>query len=185
MLEIDNHHLGHKRELRTSKDEMYMLAALAAASCSADPSTQVGACYVGENGQILATGCNCAPFGWNEDEFPWNTDPQYGPQNVKYTFIDHAERASLHGCSASFKDFKNATLYVTLFPCKECAMSLINLGVKKVVYLNYRECPEFDLTKILLKRCGIEYVDFKTISNLDSLELDIHADEKHNIMIKK
>ncbi len=185
MLEIDNKHLGKKRDVSTNKDEMYMLVALACASNSVDPSTQVGACYVSSEGKILATGCNQVPFGWNEDEFPWNTDPQYGVQNVKYTFIDHAERASLHNSAASISDFKNATLYVTLFPCKECAMSLINLGVKKVVYLNYRECSEFDLTKILLKRCGIEYVDFKTISNLCNVEFNMQADEKHNIMIKK
>ena len=51
MFDIDKECIGEKRENATTKEEMYMLLALSAASNSKDPSTQVGACYVSADGK--------------------------------------------------------------------------------------------------------------------------------------
>ena len=43
----------------------------------------------------------------------------------------HAEPNAILNCTSSLK---GATLYVTLFPCNECAKLIIQSGIKKVVY---------------------------------------------------
>ena len=52
--ELNEDFLEPKREVFVSQEELYMLHAMTAASNSKDPSTQVGACYVGQDGRILS-----------------------------------------------------------------------------------------------------------------------------------
>lgn len=182
--DIDKEYLEPKREIATSIEESYMLHALAAASNSKDPSTQVGACYVSEDGRLLSVGCNHAPKNWNEDEYPWGTKPEYGLKNNKYTYVIHAEMAGMGNYSGPVKDFKNSTLYVTLFPCTNCSKLISELGVKRLVYLNARKNEDYVYSCILLNRAGVELIDFKEVyPNLHGVELDLKEDEKNNIRI--
>ena len=52
-----------KREDYLSWDEYFMGIALLSAQRSKDPSTQVGACIVGEDNKILSVGYNGMPAG--------------------------------------------------------------------------------------------------------------------------
>ncbi len=188
-LDIDNNCLEPKRKNTLTKEETYMMHALIAASNSKDPSTQVGACYVSENGKILSVGCNQAPPRWDEDEFPWGTKEEYGKINCKYTYVIHAEMSGSTNYSGSVNDFKNSTLYVTLFPCSNCAKLIASLGVKKIVYLNARkDTDDYIYSRILLKKSHVECADFRQNSNsalIQMIELDINANEKDNIKIKR
>ncbi len=57
------------------------------------------------------------------------------PVNTKYMYVCHAElNAILNRSSGSLE---GAKLYVTLFPCNECAKAIIQSGIKEVVYM----CP--------------------------------------------
>lgn len=185
--DIDKEYLEPKRKEFTTIEETYMLHALVAASNSKDPSTQVGACYVSEDGRLLSVGCNHAPRNWNEDEYPWGTKEEYGAKNNKYTYVIHAEMAGMGNYMGSVKDFKNSTLYVTLFPCTNCAKLISELGVKRIVYLNARKnVDEFIYSSILLNRAGIECIDFhEHCNNLEKVELDLTQNEKSNIHIVK
>lgn len=91
---------------------------------SQDPSTQVGACIVNEDKQVLSLGFNGFPRGVED------TAERYKDKETKYKFVSHAERNALDN---AFVDVKGATLYSTLFPCNECAKGIIQKGIKEVI----------------------------------------------------
>ena len=55
---------------------------------------------------------------------------------------------------------EGAKIYVTLFPCNECAKAIIQCGIKKIIYANdkYADTPAVIATKKMLKAAGVEYV---------------------------
>ena len=59
----------------------------------------------------------------------------------------------------SLKDLHQATVYVTLFPCQECAKILVQAGIGEVVYLDdkYDGTVGNQISKALLSSCGIAY----------------------------
>lgn len=131
-------------------DEYFMGVALLAAERSKDPNTQVGACIVKDN-IILSTGYNGFPRGCSDDAFPWERE---GERN-KYTYVVHAE---LNAILNSNVPLNGATLYVSLFPCNECAKAIIQSGIKKVVYISdkYKDLPSTKASKEMLKAAGVK-----------------------------
>lgn len=101
-----------------------------------------------------------APNGWDDKDFPWGREGEY--LDTKYPFVLHAERNAVLNYRGVKTDMKDAVLYVTLFPCNECAKELAQVGIKKVVYLEdkYVDQKETKASKRLLEACGIEYVQF-------------------------
>ena len=59
----------------------------------------------------------------------------------------------------STRDLKGSTLYVTLFPCNECAKLIIQSGVKKVIYMSdkYAGTPMNIASKKMLDSAGVVY----------------------------
>ena len=116
---------------------------------SQDPSTQVGACIVNDDKQVLSLGFNGFPRGV-EDRYD-----RYSHKETKYKFVSHAERNALDNVAV---DFKGSTLYSTLFPCCECTKGIIQKGIKTVVttqpnldkvHFNYKESLEmFEEAKV-------------------------------------
>ena len=60
------------------------------------------------------------------------------------------------------KDLEGATVYVTLFPCHECAKFLAQAGIKRVVYLSdkYLGTDDNIMSKTCLEYCGVKYEGF-------------------------
>ena len=108
-----------KREGVISWDEFFMRVAMAAKMRSKDPNTQVGACIADTNNRILSVGYNGTPAGLEDDEFPWETTDD--PLTDKHNYVIHAEANAILNYRGSLKDMAGGTVYVTLFPCKECA----------------------------------------------------------------
>ena len=83
-------------------------------------------------------------------------------KKIKNDYVCHAERNALHlYCQAGAME--GCTLYTTLFPCNECAKSIIQFGIKKVVYLDDKPTKSaLKAGRKLLKVAGIELVPFKT-----------------------
>ena len=54
---------------------------------------------------------------------------------------------------------KGYTLYVTLFPCNECAKVIIQSGIKKVVFLSdvKKDKEEYKIAKKLFDTAHVEY----------------------------
>ena len=120
-----------KREVYISWDEYFMGIAILSSKRSKDPSTQVGCCIVSQDNKILSMGYNGFPKGCSDDEFPWgkNSDKY---DETKYAYVAHAElNAILNNPGDSLI---GAKLYVTLFPCNECAKAIIQSGIKEVIY---------------------------------------------------
>ena len=139
-----------------SWDQYFMGVALLSAKRSKDPNTQVGACLVNEDKRIIGIGYNGFPRGCSDDVFPWGkSDPD--PVNTKYAYVVHAEANAILNSNSSLK---GATLYVSLFPCNECAKLIIQTGVKKVIYMSdkYSGTPMNIASKKMLDAAGVECV---------------------------
>ena len=136
-----------------SWDEYFMGIAYLSAMRSKDPSTQVGACIIDEDKKIIGIGYNGFPIGSNDDEMPWNKEGEF--LDTKYPYVVHAE---LNAILNSIKSLKNCTIYVTHFPCNECAKAIVQSGIKKVVYFSDKH-KDKDSTKAsirILENAGLE-----------------------------
>lgn len=146
-----------KRANVISWDEFFMRVAIAASLRSKDPNTQVGACIADTNHRILSVGYNGTPSGIDDDEFPWgaNEDPLFD----KHNYVMHAEANAILNYRGSLKDMTNATVYVTLFPCHECAKMLVQAGIGEVVYLDdkYDGTEDNVVSKRIFDTCNVGY----------------------------
>jgi dCMP deaminase len=107
-------------------------------------------CVIARNGRIISIGFNGTPAGFdNTCEY---TD-ENGELKTKDTVI-HAEANALYWCARTEIITEGATCYVTLSPCKHCALGLIQSGVSRVVY--EEEYWNNDKTGLeLLKKAGV------------------------------
>lgn len=71
----------------------------------------------------------------------------------------HAEANAILNFRGSLKDMQGATVYVTLFPCHECAKLLAQAGIGEVVYLDnkYEGTIDNQISCRVLDSCGIKY----------------------------
>ena len=147
-------------------DEYFMGIAKLSAKRSKDPNTQVGCCIVNEDKRIVAVGYNGMPRGCDDNKFPWNIkDGKL--QDTKYAYVVHAELNAILNATTPLKD---CILYVTLFPCNECAKAIIQAGIKELVFEdNKYEGADFDLAaKKMLQFTNIKVRQFKG----EKIELD-------------
>ena len=144
-----------KREHVLSWDEYFMGLAHLSAMRSKDPSTQVGAVIVDQEHKVVGVGYNGLPIGCSDDEFPW--DREGGMLETKYAFVVHAE---LNAILNSTRDLHGCTLYVSLFPCNECAKAIIQSGIRKIVYEDdkYAAADNVIASKKMLNAAGVELV---------------------------
>ncbi|WP_297431579.1 cytidine/deoxycytidylate deaminase family protein [uncultured Cetobacterium sp.] len=134
-------------------DEYFMGVAILSAKRSKDPGTQVGACIVTPDKRIVGVGYNGLPAGCSDDEFPWDRDGDF--LNSKYAYVCHAE---LNAILNSTKNLKGCTIYVDLFPCNECAKSIIQSGISEIVYLSdkYNNTDSNTASKKLLNAANVK-----------------------------
>ena len=165
-----------QRKEYISWDEYFMGIAVLSSMRSKDPNTQVGACIVSKNNRILAIGYNGTPNGFEDKFFPWAREGEN--LKTKYPFVCHAEMNAISNFKGDKKDLDGSKLYVTLFPCNECAKLVVQNGIKEVIYLSdkYKETEGTIASKIMFDACGIKYTEFpnnkrKTLPlNLDITE---------------
>ena len=148
-----------KRENYISWDEYFMGIAILSAQRSKDPSTQVGACIVSSENKILSVGYNGMPRNCDDDVYPW--DREGDELNTKYMFVCHAELNAILNYSGS--NLKGSKVYVTLFPCNECAKALIQSGVSEVIYYSDKYSDSFSTlaAKRMFESAGIKMTAYK------------------------
>ncbi|MBR6704269.1 MAG: dCMP deaminase family protein [Lachnospiraceae bacterium] len=159
----------NKREDYISWDEYFMGVAMLSAARSKDPNTQVGACIVSQDNKILSMGYNGFPIGCSDDEFPWNRDGE--PYDNKYFYTTHSElNAILNYRGGSLEGSK---LYVTLFPCNECAKAVIQSGIRTVIYADdkYADTPGVRASKRMLNAAGVEMIPYTHSGRVVELHL--------------
>ena len=153
-------------------DEYFMGLAHLSALRSKDPNTQVGAAIVDENHRVVSVGYNGFPTGVSDDEFPWSREVDV--LTSKYAFVVHAE---LNAILNSQRSVRGCTIYVSLFPCNECAKAIIQSGIKKIVYESdkYNGVDTNIASKRMLRAAGVELV---RISNTISIQVEKKINEE-------
>ena len=106
------------------------------------PST---ADYLVKNKMIISDGYNGTPSGFEnccEDE-----------DNLTKWYVLHAEANAILKVARSTQSCEDATLYITLSPCKDCSKLIHQSGIKRVVYhQEYKDTSGVDF----LRKAGVE-----------------------------
>ncbi len=150
-----------------------MGVALLSAKRSKDPSTQVGACIVNKKNKIVGAGYNGLPIGCSDDDFPWDKQGEF--LETKYPYVCHAElNAILNNIGM---DLQGCKIYTALFPCNECAKSIIQSGITEVIYLSdkYEGSEVFKASRRILDQAGVSYR--KVNANITELTLSFRESD--------
>ncbi len=120
-----------KRQDYINWDQYFMGVAELSALRSKDPNTQVGCCIASPDNKIYSLGYNGLPIGLSDDEFPWENKAK-NAEDTKYPYVCHSELNAILNFTGH--SLKGCRLYVTLFPCNECAKAIIQSGIVEVIY---------------------------------------------------
>lgn len=134
----------------SNKDRKYLrLCQVLADEFSKDPSLKVGAYIIRPDGSPVSWGYNGYPMGID--------DVNYSFREYKHRRIIHAEQNALNFAYESLND---CTLYTNIFPCNQCAASIIQRGIKRVVSGNVRfmcESLNHDVSIAMFKETNVEF----------------------------
>ena len=143
-----------------SWDECFMRMAHIIAERSKDPSTQAGAVVVNKDNVVVGVGYNGFPRGIKNDALPWEREGDL--EDTKYAYVCHAEENAIFNANHSTE---NCKLYCVLFPCNECAKTIIQNRIKEIIYESdkYANTPMVRASKRLFKLAGVKLRNHKSI----------------------
>lgn len=138
-----------------SWDAYFMGLAHLSAKRSKDPNTKVGAVIVRRDHRVVGIGYNGFPNGCEDDAFPWCREGAFA--DTKYPYVVHAE---LNAILNSIQSLQGCSIYVSLFPCNECAKAIIQSGITRIVYESdkYADSDATKASKRMLCAAGVELV---------------------------
>lgn len=136
-----------------SWDECFMSIAHVISERSKDPNTQAGAVVVNDSNVVVGVGYNGWPRGIKNEALPWEREGDL--ENTKYAYICHAEENAVYNANNSTKGCK---IYCVLFPCNECAKTIIQNGIKEVIYESdkYADTAGVRASKKMFKLTGVK-----------------------------
>ena len=158
-----------KRTDYLSWDEYFMGIAMLSARRSKDPGTQVGACIVNSENRVMSVGYNGLPFGCSDDTFPWNREGE--PLDTKYPFVCHAELNAILNYRGG--NLSGCKIYVTLFPCNECAKAIIQTGITEIIYYEdkYADTDGVRASKKMFAAAGVQCRRYLPCGHTESFAL--------------
>lgn len=158
-----------KRKDYISWDEYFMGIAKLSGNRSKDPSSQVGSCIIDKNNRIVSIGYNGFPNGIDDDIFPWEREGSF--LETKYAYVCHSELNAI--LNSKSYNFNGCCIYVTLFPCNECAKIIIQAGIKKVIYYEdkYADTDIVKASKKMFDSAKIEYIKYEKSNKTVEIEL--------------
>ena len=158
-----------KRQDYISWDEYFMGIALLSAMRSKDNNSQVGACIVSPENKILSLGYNGMPIGCNDDDMPWEREGS--DLDTKYMYVCHSELNAI--LNSPNHDLRGSRMYVTLFPCNECAKAIIQAGITTIVYGEdkYADTPAVRASKRMLDAAGVTYRKYESAGRSVTIDL--------------
>jgi dCMP deaminase len=125
-------------------DKAYLRIAREWSKLSHCKRKQVGALIVKDR-MIISDGYNGTPTGFEnacEDE-----------DGYTKWYVLHAEANAILKVAGSTQSCREATLYITMSPCKECSKLIHQSGIKRLVYMvNYKD----DSGLQFLRKAGVE-----------------------------
>jgi dCMP deaminase len=127
-------------------DKAYLKMALEWAKLSHCKRKQVGALIV-KDGMIISDGYNGTPGGFENDCEDCDGETKW--------YVLHAEANAITKVARSTNNARNATLYLTLSPCKDCSKLIHQVGIKRVVFSeSYKDNSGISF----LQQAGVEVV---------------------------
>lgn len=158
-----------KRQDYITWDEYFMGVAKLSGMRSKDPNTQVGACIVSQDNKILSMGYNGFPIGCSDDEFSWSREAE--GLDSKYLYSTHSELNAILNYRGGSLD--GAILYVSLFPCNECAKAIIQSGIREIVYDSdkYADTVATQASKRMLKTAGVKLRQYQSAGRKIEIEV--------------
>ena len=154
---------------RPNWDEYFMLQAELAKLRSNCMTRQVGAVIVRKNRQ-LATGYNgtppgiknCFDGGCKRCQLRMEGKIESGT-SLDRCLCNHAEANAILKVARSTNNCKDATLYLTHSPCKDCSKLVLQSGIKRVVYQEaYKDVSGLDF----LKSAGLDVLQIENIDDV-------------------
>ena len=145
--------MSDKRKDYINWDEYFMGVAKLSGLRSKDPNTQVGCCIVSQDNKILSMGYNGLPKGCSD------------------VYTVHSELNAILNFRGG--SLEGAKLYVSLFPCNECAKAIIQSGIKEVIY----DCNKYDgstavqASMRMFDAAGVAYHQYKRSDRKIEIEL--------------
>jgi dCMP deaminase len=142
-----------------SRDEMdrqrawtrYLMGFAEHAATKSKDSTKVGAALVDSEGTVLLTGYNGPPRGVMDH-------PERRERPQKYAYVSHAEQNLVAFAARKGIRTDGHHVYVTHMCCAGCAKTLIQAGIRKVVYgpgKTSMPAEEFDAARAMFSEAGV------------------------------
>lgn len=121
---------------------------------SKDRSTGCGAAIIDDRNVVVSLGWNGFPRGINDDVEVRHERP------TKYGWTEHAERNAIYNAAANGHKTVGCTMYLTLFPCADCARAIIQSGIAGIVVVepdwdDPRWASHFNLADTMLGEGGL------------------------------
>ena len=144
---------------------MFMGVALLAAARSKDARKRNGACIASADNKILGVGYNGLPRGCDDNDAAYWADIDSDPFQSRHSYVVHAEVNAILNCVVL--PLTASTIYATQFPCPRCVQSIIQVGIKRVVFLEKKshQVASNDAADKMLADAGVEVI------SLDELEV--------------
>jgi dCMP deaminase len=126
---------------------------------SNDPSSKVGAVIVPENSDIPVLGYNGFPRGVTDSL------DRYNNRDLKLKLIVHAEENCILNALRNNINIKGGAIYVSFPPCHQCSKSIIQSGLKKIIYKKPNEeflkrwSESIEISQIILNESGIKQIE--------------------------
>ena len=134
--------MNQKKQLKF--DRAYLRIAREWSKLSHCNRKQVGALIVKDR-MIISDGYNGTPSGFEN----------FCEDDEGYTkwYVLHAEANAILKVAGSTQSCKDATLYITMSPCKDCSKLIHQSGIKRLVYqIDYKDNAGLDF----LRKAGVE-----------------------------
>lgn len=143
--------MSGKKQLKF--DKAYLRIAREWGKLSHCKRRQVGALIVKDR-MIISDGYNGTPTGFEnccEDA-----------EGVTKWYVLHAEANAILKVAGSTQSCKDATLYITMSPCKECSKLIHQAGIKRMVYQRgYKDNAGIDF----LEKAGVELIQITELND--------------------
>jgi dCMP deaminase len=139
---------------QTRYDKAYLRLALSWAQLSHCSRKKVGAIIV-KDSIIISDGYNGTPAGFDnccENE-----------EGNTHWYVLHAEANAILKVARSSNNCKDATLYLTHSPCKDCSKLVLQSGITRLVYQEaYKDTSGIDF----LENAGLEVVQLENCDDV-------------------
>lgn len=133
-------------------DKLFIEITKLVALRSKDPITKVGALLVSPDKRKIHYGYNAFPYKIQDTPDRWE-------RPFKYSRVCHGE---INAILNAKEDLAGWTLYLSIPPCNECCKTIIQAGIKKIIYITeYSRGSSLDYSRDLLEEAGVEIIKYK------------------------